>query len=70
MHHPADSDARPGRSASGRHVAPGGWRRSLVGVLVGAVAAALALATMRSSEDPVLPPEPGELDDPQSGPGA
>lgn len=35
------------RSASGRPVAPGGWRRALVGVLVGACVGGLVVVTGR-----------------------
>ena len=69
MHRPDDHGLMPGRTASGRHVAPGGWRRSVVGVLVGVVAGALALVTMRSTDDPALPPDHPD-DDTGVDPGA
>ncbi len=38
-------------TATGRPIAPGGWRRGLVGVLVGVVVGVLAVVTTRPEDD-------------------
>lgn len=38
-------------TATGRPIAPGGWRRAVVGVLVGAVVGVLAVVTGRPRGD-------------------
>ncbi|MFA9431558.1 hypothetical protein [Egicoccus sp. AB-alg2] len=42
-----------------RHVAAGGWRRAVVGLLVGAIAAGLALRVLPPDDEATAAPRPG-----------